>query len=423
MSRRQQIPKMKANERADSKSSGMHIPDGTIPEDFIPEEDRAIMPDFDKWRNVFFQMDGFFVLSAVLLECVLCIFLYYNNQISEPLFTYILKNIITPSILNIGILLIAFFIKKRMAPYDLRQNYIPIFALLLVNIVISVTHYTFKATLTLFCVPIFMTIIFSAKKLRRLMTCVSIGGVLLATARHFLALSDPVERIKIIPETILIICILIIVDIVSHTLLGMTEGQKNKLINYAKMTGKAHQRAESANVAKSAFLANMSHEIRTPINAILGMNEMILRENERKKVRLNIAEAPEEDADKPDHMMMLQNLYQLYPQADLVLGLSSCGQNPDLYIAALQAFSENVKSEQLNACINNKDAETYEILLSEVKSSSHKIGFADLTEEADCLQTSAGDADWNYIAKQHKAFMAKYQKAADAIAAAMQTTP
>ena len=31
--------------------------------------------------------------------------------------------------------------------------------------------------------------------------------------------------------------------------------------------------------AKTNFLANMSHEIRTPINAILGMNEMILREN------------------------------------------------------------------------------------------------------------------------------------------------
>ena len=36
--------------------------------------------------------------------------------------------------------------------------------------------------------------------------------------------------------------------------------------------------AEEATVAKSAFLANMSHEIRTPINAVLGMNEMILRE-------------------------------------------------------------------------------------------------------------------------------------------------
>ena len=37
--------------------------------------------------------------------------------------------------------------------------------------------------------------------------------------------------------------------------------------------------AEKSNAAKSEFLANMSHEIRTPINAVLGMNEMILRES------------------------------------------------------------------------------------------------------------------------------------------------
>lgn len=36
--------------------------------------------------------------------------------------------------------------------------------------------------------------------------------------------------------------------------------------------------ADEANKAKSSFLADMSHEIRTPINAILGMNEMVLRE-------------------------------------------------------------------------------------------------------------------------------------------------
>ena len=38
--------------------------------------------------------------------------------------------------------------------------------------------------------------------------------------------------------------------------------------------------ATAASEAKSAFLSNMSHEIRTPINAILGMNEMVIRETD-----------------------------------------------------------------------------------------------------------------------------------------------
>ncbi len=56
------------------------------------------------------------------------------------------------------------------------------------------------------------------------------------------------------------------------------------------------QEADQANQAKSAFLANMSHEIRTPINAIIGMNEMILREtHEADTIRYsqNVAVASE----------------------------------------------------------------------------------------------------------------------------------
>ena len=45
------------------------------------------------------------------------------------------------------------------------------------------------------------------------------------------------------------------------------------------------QVTENANRAKSEFLARMSHEIRTPITAVLGMDEMILRESSEGAVR------------------------------------------------------------------------------------------------------------------------------------------
>ncbi len=48
--------------------------------------------------------------------------------------------------------------------------------------------------------------------------------------------------------------------------------------------------ARDANNAKSAFLSHMSHEIRTPINAILGMDEMILQDS-REDDTLEYAES------------------------------------------------------------------------------------------------------------------------------------
>ena len=47
---------------------------------------------------------------------------------------------------------------------------------------------------------------------------------------------------------------------------------------------KKKQQAIMAKEAQAKFLANMSHEIRTPINAVIGMNEMILRENKDETV-------------------------------------------------------------------------------------------------------------------------------------------
>jgi PAS domain S-box-containing protein len=62
----------------------------------------------------------------------------------------------------------------------------------------------------------------------------------------------------------------------------------------------AYAEAENASQAKSRFIANMSHEIRTPMNAILGITEIILR-NENLP---------------PD---VVEALYKIYNSGDLLL--------------------------------------------------------------------------------------------------------
>ena len=53
-----------------------------------------------------------------------------------------------------------------------------------------------------------------------------------------------------------------------------------KRVNDERQLEAELQIAKASSEAKSRFLSNMSHEIRTPINAVLGMDEMILRETE-----------------------------------------------------------------------------------------------------------------------------------------------
>ena len=65
---------------------------------------------------------------------------------------------------------------------------------------------------------------------------------------------------------------------------SVTQNELIGLLRVTEMAWREEQRARAQSEAKSNFLANMSHEIRTPINAILGMNEMILRESENEDI-------------------------------------------------------------------------------------------------------------------------------------------
>ena len=55
--------------------------------------------------------------------------------------------------------------------------------------------------------------------------------------------------------------------------------------NIIKAVEEQNEKLKISDKAKSTFISNMSHEIRTPINAVLGLNEMIIRETTDEKIR------------------------------------------------------------------------------------------------------------------------------------------
>jgi signal transduction histidine kinase/CheY-like chemotaxis protein len=69
-------------------------------------------------------------------------------------------------------------------------------------------------------------------------------------------------------------------DVVAQTRLAAAASRELKEAN-AELSRRAvelalaHERADKANVAKSAFLSRMSHELRTPLNAILGFAQLL----------------------------------------------------------------------------------------------------------------------------------------------------
>lgn len=67
--------------------------------------------------------------------------------------------------------------------------------------------------------------------------------------------------------------------------LKVIERQNQQLARAKQDADAARHEAMAANESKGKFLAHMSHEIRTPINAVLGMDEMILRESKEPGIK------------------------------------------------------------------------------------------------------------------------------------------
>lgn len=94
--------------------------------------------------------------------------------------------------------------------------------------------------------------------------------------------------------------------------------------------------AQSASQAKTDFLSSMSHEVRTPINAILGYNEMVLRDTENPEITqysTNIQNAGKTllsmISDMMDYTEMETGSFRIeetsYSSASMLSDITTCG--------------------------------------------------------------------------------------------------
>ncbi len=250
----------------------------------MPSELRVTMPDFPRWRKAFLKLDWLVIGIAFIFELIAFSVLNEFNLFKGSAVKFFLLSVLLPTALNVIVMLGAMEINKRISQYDLRKNMIPVFALLIVDTILCITHSKFYMLMGVYSLPICMTTVFGDRKLCHVTTICSMAGAALSTVKQLHLVSEASETLHVLTENAIGILLLFIISQIVNVLLSMTEGQKQKLINYAKRVKSAHLKAEAANKAKSTFLANMSHEIRTPINVILGMNEMILRECHDKQI-------------------------------------------------------------------------------------------------------------------------------------------
>ncbi len=98
-------------------------------------------------------------------------------------------------------------------------------------------------------------------------------GELMQDATFAVEKKPKILELRHVQVTLIVVLVLFVIFLVWRIMNSTIVRRQYDEIRMAK------EEAERANSAKSRFLANMSHEIRTPINTIMGMDEMILRED------------------------------------------------------------------------------------------------------------------------------------------------
>lgn len=250
----------------------------------IQDELRETAPEYEKWRRRLFIMNCVIATGVFLLEIGVNIILFVQGKVNPDIVYHLMRYLVVPSGLVFLAVLFDGIMMRCFPNKDWLLNYIMVLTVVFMCTVVAVTHYVFPITMTAFVIPVLMSVVFGNNCMTAA-TAASCSVCVILTGIWRNIDGTDTDRYYVVQEVVISLGIIFVSLIVAGIVNSLITEQNHRLLDALRKEKRSQQEAEAANMAKSSFLANMSHEICTPINAILGMNEMILREEKDPAIR------------------------------------------------------------------------------------------------------------------------------------------